>query len=73
MRDHVSGCWGEDIWNEAKNLDLGPAKEVVKKFKTLKNIKLTENFARVPGSKETFSIKPPSREEIWFDVPRLSA
>jgi len=64
MRDHVRLCWGEDVWKEAKDLELDPAKEVVRKFKTMKNVKLTEMFARVPGSKETYSISPPSREEI---------
>jgi hypothetical protein len=73
MRDHVGVCWGEDVWNEAKSLELESAKEVVKNFKTLKNVKLTEIFARIPGSKETFSLKPPSREEIQFDLFKLSA
>jgi len=67
MRDHILVCWGEDVWNEAKNLDLDPAKHVVKKFKTLKNVKLTKMFSRVPGSKETYSLRPPSCEEIQFD------
>jgi hypothetical protein len=66
MRNHIPQCWGEDVWLEAKNLELDPAKEVVKKFKTMKNVKLTEMFARVPGSKETFSLSPPSREEIRY-------
>lgn len=66
MRDHIPGCWGEDVWNEAKNLNLDPAKDVVKKFKTMKNVKLTEMFARVSGSKESFSLAPPSREEIRY-------
>lgn len=71
MRDHIPVCWGEDVWNEAKNLDLDPAKDVVKKFKTLKNVKLTEMFSRVPGSKETYSLAPPSREEIRYGHVRL--
>ena len=66
MREHVAACWGEDVWNEAKNLDLDPAKDVVKKFKTMKNVKLTEMFARAPGSKETYSLSPPSREAIRY-------
>jgi hypothetical protein len=71
MRDHIPQCWGEDVWLEAKNLELDPAKEVVKKFKTMKNVKLTEMFARVPGSKETFSLSPPSREEIRYAYSSL--
>lgn len=66
MRDHVPQCWGEDVWNEAKDLQLDPVKDIVKKFKTMKNVKLTKMFARVPGSKETYSLTPPSREEIRF-------
>ena len=66
MCDHIPLCWGEDIWNEAKNLDLDPAKDVIKKFKGMKNVQLTEMFARVPGSKETYSTTPPSREEIRY-------
>ena len=66
MRDHIPGCWGEDVWNEAKNLNLDPAKDVVKKFKTMKNVKLTKMFVRVSGSKESFSLAPASREEIWY-------
>jgi hypothetical protein len=73
MRDHISGCWGKDLWNEAKNLELESAREVIKNCKTLKNVKLTEIFARVPGSKETFSLKPPSQEEIRFDIFNLPA
>ena len=73
MRDHIRVCWGEDVWNEAKDLDLDPAKDVVKKFKTLKNVKLTEMFSRVPGSKETYSLIPPSREEIRYGHFRLKA
>jgi len=68
MCDHIPVCWGKDVWNEAKNLELDPAKDVVKKFKTMKNIKLTEMFARIPGSKETYSLTPPSCEEIWFVI-----
>ncbi len=71
MCKHISACWDEDVWNEAKNLELNPAKEVVNKIKNLKNVKLTEIFARVPGLKETYSLAPPSREEIrWvFYLP----
>jgi len=65
MRDHIPQCWGEDVWNEAKNLELDRAKDVVGKFKKMKNVKLTEMLARVPGSKETYSLSPPSREQIW--------
>jgi len=64
MREHVPQCWGEDVWLQAKDLELDPAKDVVRKFKTTRNAKLTEMFARVPGSKETYSLSPPSREEI---------
>ena len=66
MRDHIPVCWSEDVWIEAKNLELDPAKDVVKKFKTMKNVKLTEMFARIPGSKEKYSLSPPSREEIRY-------
>ena len=72
MREHVPVCWGEDIWNEAKNLDLDPAKDVISKFKGMKNVKLTEMFTRVPGSKETFSLSPPSREEIRYITMQVS-
>jgi hypothetical protein len=72
MREHVPVCWGEDIWNEAKNLDLDPAKEVISKFKGMKNVKLTEMFTRVPGSKETYSLTPPSREEIRYVTMQVS-
>jgi len=71
MCNHIPVCWGEDVWNEAKNLDLNPAKYVVKKFKTLKNVKLTKNFSRVPGSKETYLLKPPSCDEIQYDHFKL--
>ena len=64
MRDHIPQCWGEDIWNNAKDLELDPAKDIIRKSRTMKNIKLTEMLARLPGSKETFSLSPPSREEI---------
>jgi len=60
MREHIPLCWGEDVWNDAKNLELKPAKDVIKKFKTMKNVKLTEMLKRVPGSKETYSLSPPS-------------
>ena len=73
MCDHIARCWSEDLWNEAKNLQLEPAKEVIKNCNTLKNVKLTEIFARVPGLKETFSLKPPSWEEIQFDIFNLPA
>ena len=66
MCDHVPQCWGEDIWNNAKDLELDPAKEIIRKSRTMKNIKLTEMLARLPSSKETFSLSPPSREEIWY-------
>jgi hypothetical protein len=66
MRDHVPQCWGEDIWNNAKDLKLDPAKEIIRKSRTMKNVKLTEMLARLPGSKETFSLSPPSREEIRY-------
>src|SRR6266705_31298 len=36
----------------------------------MKNVKLTEMLARLPRSKETFSLSPPSREEIQY-VPNL--
>jgi len=65
MRDHIPQCWGEDVWNEAKNLELDRAKHVVGKFKKMKNVKLTEMLARIPGSKETYSLSPPSHEQIW--------
>lgn len=64
MRDHIPQCWGENVWNEAKILELDRAKDVVGKFKKMKNVKLTEMLARVPGSKETYSLSPPSREQI---------
>jgi hypothetical protein len=67
MRDHIPVCWGEEVWNEAKTMELDPAKDVVKKFKTMKNVKLTEMFARIPGSKETYLLSPPSHEEIQYD------
>jgi len=73
MCDHIARCWSEDLWNEAKNLQLEPAKEVIKNCNTSKNVKLTEIFARVPGLKETFSLKPPSWEEIQFDIFNLPA
>jgi hypothetical protein len=66
MHEHVAACWIEDVWNEAKNLDLDPVKDVVKKFKTMKNVKLPEMFAQAPGSNETYSLSPPSREAIWY-------
>ncbi len=66
MRDHVPQCWGEDIWNNAKDLKLDPAKEIIQKSRTMKNIKLTEMLARLPGSKETFSLSLPSCEEIRY-------
>ena len=66
MCNHVPQCWGEDIWNNAKDLKLDPAKEIIQKSRTMKNIKLTEMLARLPGSKETFSLSPPSHEEIWY-------
>ncbi len=68
MREHIPLCWGEDVWNDAKNLELEPAKDVIKKFKTMKNVKLTEMLKRVPGSKETYSLLPPSREEIRYSI-----
>jgi hypothetical protein len=75
MRDHISQCWGEDIWNNAKGLELEPAKEIVRKSMVMKNVKLTEMLARLPGSKETFSLLPPSREEIRLvlNLPLVSA
>ena len=72
MCEHVPVCWGKDIWNEAKNLDLDPAKDVISKFKGMKNVKLTKMFTRVPGSKETFSLSPPSREEIQYVTMQVS-
>jgi hypothetical protein len=72
MREHVPVCWGEDIWNEVKNLDLDPAKDVITKFKGMKNVKLTEMFTRVPGSKETFSLTPPLCEEIRYVTMQVS-
>ena len=66
MHEHVAACWGEDVWNEAKSLDLDPAKDIVKRFKTMKNVRLTEMFAWAPGSKETYSLTPPSREAIRY-------
>ena len=68
MHDHIPLCWDKDIWNEAKNLDLDPAKDVIKKFKYMKNVKLTEMFVCVPGSKETYSTTPPLCEEIWYII-----
>lgn len=70
MRDHIPQCWGEEIWNNAKDLELDPAKEIIHKSRTMKNVKLTEMLARLPGSKETFLLSPPSREEIRY-VPNL--
>jgi len=64
MRDHIPQCWGEDVWNEPKDLELNRAKDVVRKFKKMRNVKLTEMLARIPGSKEMYSISPPSCEEI---------
>jgi len=32
----------------------------------MKNVKLTEMLSRLPGSKETFSLLPPSHEEIRY-------
>ena len=72
MREHVAACWGEDVWNEAKSLDLDPAKDIVKRFKTMKNVRLTEMFARAPGSKETYSLTPPSHEAIRYVTFNLS-
>jgi hypothetical protein len=66
MCDHIPQCWGEDIWNNAKDLELDPAKEIIRKSRVMKNVKLTEMLGRLPGSKETFSLSPPSREEIWY-------
>lgn len=66
MWDHVPWCWGEDIWNKAKDLKLGPAKEIIGKAKVMKNVQLTEMFARAPNSKETFSLRPPTREQIRY-------
>lgn len=68
MREHIPLCWGEDVWNDAKNLELEPAKDVIKKYKTMKSVKLTEMLKRVPGSKETYSLTPPSREEIRYSI-----
>src|SRR5258705_5152355 len=73
MHDHIARCWSEDLWNETKNLELEPAKEVIKNCKILKNVKLTEIFVRIPGSKEIFSLKPSSQEEIRFDNFNLPA
>ena len=72
MHEHVAACWGEDVWNEAKNFDLAPAKDVIKKFKTMKNVKLTEMFAWTPSSKETYSLSPLSREAIQYVLTQLS-
>ncbi len=66
MRDHIPQCWGEDVWNNAKDLELDPAKELIRKSRVMKNVKLTEMLGRLPGSKETFSLSPPSREEIQY-------
>lgn len=65
MRKHIPQCWGEETWYQAKDLELDPAREIIQKSRTMKNIKLTEMMARLPGSKETFSLSPPSCEEIW--------
>jgi hypothetical protein len=70
MRDHIPQCWGEDIWNNAKDLELEPAKEIIRKSRTMKNVKLTEMLGRLPGSKETFSLSPPSREETRVAIAR---
>ena len=70
MRDHIPQCWSEDVWLQAKDLELDPAKDVIRKFKTMKNVKLTKMFARVPGSKETYSLTPPSCEEIRLAFQR---
>lgn len=29
MRDHIPQCWDEDVWNNAKDLKLDPAKELI--------------------------------------------
>jgi len=70
MRNHIPQCWGAEIWNNAKDLELDPAKEIIRKSRTMKNVKLTKMLARLPESKETFSLSPPSREEIRY-VPNL--
>jgi hypothetical protein len=59
MRDHILQCWGEDIWNNAKDLKLEPAKEIIRKSRTMKNIKLTEMLTRLPSLKGTFSLSLP--------------
>jgi hypothetical protein len=64
MCDHVPQCWGKDsMWNEAKDLELDRAKDIIRKFKKMKNVKLTDMLA-IPGSKEMYSLSPPSHEEI---------
>jgi len=46
MWEHIPQCWGEDVWLQAKDLELDPAKDVVRKFKMMRNAKLTKMFAR---------------------------
>jgi hypothetical protein len=49
----------EDKWNNTKDLELDPAKEIIQKSRVMKNVKLTEMLGRLPGSKETFPLSPP--------------
>ena len=53
-----------------EQLELDPAKEIIRKSRTMKNVKLTEMLARLPGSKETFLLSLPSHKEIRY-VPNL--
>lgn len=64
LTDHISNCWGDEIWSHTKGMKAKAAKEIVEKCKKNKNAKLTDMFSRVPGSKETFSLAPPSWESV---------
>jgi len=66
MCDHIPQCWSEDIWNNTKDLELDPAKELIRKSRVMKNVKLTEMLSRLLGFKETFSLLPPSCKEIQY-------
>ena len=40
MCDHILQYWSEEIWNNTKDLELDPAKEIIQKSRTMKNVKL---------------------------------
>ena len=68
LRKHAIQCWGKDIVDAAKAAGSAEgARGILKKKENLRDGSIAIAFERVGKGKPTYSIRPPTNDEIRAD------